>query len=130
MTDLHFLTLAAALTWLMVVSAALWRVGAASPAGLVRAFGNRAFVPESPPAAARADRAATNMIENMVLFVVVLAAARLGGAGADALTPGAALFFGARLAYWPVYVAGIAYLRTALWVASLGGLLWIAIAGW
>jgi uncharacterized MAPEG superfamily protein len=130
MSDLHYLTLAALLTWSMVVAAALWRVGALSPAGLARAFGNRASLPEVSPACARADRAARNMLENLLLFVVVLAAARLGGAGADALTPGAALFFWARLAYWPVYVAGIAYLRTALWVTSLVGLLWIAIAGW
>jgi uncharacterized MAPEG superfamily protein len=128
--DLHFLTLAALLNWLMIVVAALWRVGACSPAGLQRAFGNRAHIPEAPPAAARAERAAKNMIENLILFVVVLTAARLNGADAHALTPGAAMFFWARLAYWPVYVMGIAYLRTALWATSLCGLLWIAIAGW
>ena len=130
MSDLHFLTLAALLTWLMVVSAALWRVGALSPVGLGRAFGNRALLPEVSPACARADRAARNMLENLLLFAVVLVAARLAGAGADALTPGAALFFWARLAYWPVYVAGIAYLRTLLWVASLCGLVWITMAWW
>ena len=130
MSDLHFLTFAALLTWLMVVSAALWRVNALTPVGLARAFGNRAVVPEGSPASARADRAAKNMLENLLLFAVVVVAARLGGAGADALTPGAALFFWARLAYWPVYVAGIPYLRTMLWVTSLVGLLWITIAGW
>lgn len=62
--------------------------------------------------------------------VVVVVAARLGGAGAEALTPGAAVFFWARLASWPVYVAGVPYLRTLLWVTSVFGLLWIAIAGW
>ncbi len=130
MSDLHYLTLAALLTWVMVISAALWRVGALGPVGLTRAFGNRADLPEVSPACARADRAAKNMLENLLLFVVVLVAARLGGAGADALTPGAALFFWARLAYWPIYVAGIAYLRTLVWLTSVCGLLWIAIAGW
>jgi uncharacterized MAPEG superfamily protein len=130
MIDLHFLTLAALLNWSMIVVAALWRVGALSPAGLERAFGNRSHIPEAAPAAARADRAAKNMVENMVLFAVVLTAARLGGADAHALTPGAAMFFWARLAYWPVYILGIPYLRTALWATSLCGLVWIAIAGW
>jgi uncharacterized MAPEG superfamily protein len=122
--------LIALLSWSMIVVAALWRVGAFSPAGLERAFGNRSHIPEAAPAAARADRAAKNMIENVVLFVVVLTAARLNGADAHALTPGAAVFFWARLAYWPVYIVGIPYLRTVLWATSLCGLLWIAIAGW
>jgi uncharacterized MAPEG superfamily protein len=130
MIDVQFLMLAALLNWLMIVVAALWGVGAFSPAGLKRAFGNRAHVAQATPAAARADRAAKNMIENMVLFVVVLAAARLRGADPHALTPGAAMFFWARLAYWPVYVIGIPYLRTLLWVTALCGLLWIGIAGW
>jgi uncharacterized MAPEG superfamily protein len=129
MIDLQFLMLAALLSWLMIVVAALWSTGAFSPAGLKRAFGNRAHI-EASPAAARADRAAKNMIENMVLFVVVLTASRLRGADAHALTPGAAMFFWARLAYWPVYVIGIPYLRTVLWATALCGLLWIAIAGW
>ena len=122
--------LAALLNWLMIVVAALWRVDALTSVGLKRAFGNRAHLPEAAPAAARADRAAKNMTENMILFVVVLAASRLGGADAHALTPGAATFFWARVAYWPVYITGIPYLRTLLWVTSLFGLLWIAIAGW
>ena len=128
--DLHYLTLAALLNWLMVVVAALWRVGALAPAGLERAFGNRTHIPEAAPAAARADRAAKNMTENMILFAVVLAASRLGGADAHALAPGAAMFFWARVAYWPVYIVGIPYLRTVLWATSLCGLLRIAIAGW
>ncbi len=124
MLDVHFLMLAALLSWLMVVVAALWGVG------LTHAFGNRAQLPAVSPAAARADRAAKNMIENMVLFVVVLTAARLRGADPHALAPGAAMFFFARLAYWPVYVIGIPYLRTVLWATALCGLLWIGIAGW
>ncbi len=128
--DLHFLMLAALLNWLMIVVAGLWRVDAFTPGGLKRAFSNRTHIPEAGPVAARADRAAKNMIENMILFVVVLTASRLGGADADALTPGAAMFFWARLAYWPVYIIGIPYLRTVLWASSLCGLLWIAIAGW
>jgi uncharacterized MAPEG superfamily protein len=32
------------------------------------------------------------------------------------------MFFWARIAYIPVYYAGIAYLRTAVWVVSIVGL--------
>ena len=31
-------------------------------------------------------------------------------------------FFWARLTYWPVYLAGIVYLRTAVWAVSILGL--------
>jgi uncharacterized MAPEG superfamily protein len=129
-TDLHYLVLAALLNWLMLVVAGIWRVDAFTPGGFTRAFGNRSHTPETAPAAARADRAAKNMTENMILFGVVVAASRLGGADAHALTPGAAMFFWARLAYWPAYVIGISYVRTMLWATSICGLVWIAISGW
>jgi uncharacterized MAPEG superfamily protein len=35
---------------------------------------------------------------------------------------GAQLYFWARLAYVPVYAAGIPYLRTLLWAASIAGI--------
>jgi uncharacterized MAPEG superfamily protein len=36
---------------------------------------------------------------------------------------GAELYVGARLAYLPIYLAGIPYLRTAVWAVSLWGIL-------
>jgi uncharacterized MAPEG superfamily protein len=36
---------------------------------------------------------------------------------------GAQVYFWARVAYLPVYVVGIPYLRTAVWAASLWGIL-------
>jgi len=41
---------------------------------------------------------------------------------------GAQIFFWARLAYFPVYLAGIKYLRTAVWTVGLIGLLLILAA--
>jgi uncharacterized MAPEG superfamily protein len=35
---------------------------------------------------------------------------------------GAQLYFWARLLYVPVYAAGIAYLRTLIWLTSLAGI--------
>lgn len=122
MNDLRYAVASAALTWVMLVSASLMRSKGWSPSGLKVAFGNRDDVPEASPATARAERAARNMQENLVLFVVVLAAARLGGATSAELTAGAAVFFWARVAYWFVYVAGIAYLRTAIWAVSVAGI--------
>jgi uncharacterized MAPEG superfamily protein len=36
---------------------------------------------------------------------------------------GAELYFWARLAYLPIYIVGIPYLRTLVWAVSLWGLL-------
>jgi len=36
---------------------------------------------------------------------------------------GAQLYFWARVAYLPIYLAGIPYLRTAVWAVSLWGML-------
>ena len=43
---------------------------------------------------------------------------------------GATIFFWARLVYWPVYLAGIVYLRTAIWGVSIIGLILIIKEIW
>jgi uncharacterized MAPEG superfamily protein len=43
---------------------------------------------------------------------------------------GATIFFWARLVYWPVYLAGIVYLRTLIWFVSLFGLFLILKEVW
>lgn len=92
--------------------------------GLTLALGNREALPEASPVAARADRAAKNMLENMIVFTALVVAA--GMAGVDARL-GATGFLVARAAYFPVYLAGIVYVRTALWVVACLGMLHIAI---
>lgn len=126
MTDLHYLALSAVLTWLMLVVASLLRSRSWTPAGMQVAFGNRENVSEPTPLAGRADRAARNMLEGLLLFTALVAAVRLGGKAAPA--GAAALFFWARVAYYGVYLAGIRYLRTAVWVASIVALGQIATA--
>jgi uncharacterized MAPEG superfamily protein len=127
MNDLHYLVLSAALTWIMLMTAAMVRSRGWTLAGMRIALGNRDRLPEATPLAARADRAARNMVENLVLFAVVVLAARLVGAPAELLARGAALFFWARLVYFFVYLAGIPYLRTAVWAVSIAGLVLIAL---
>ena len=126
MTDLHYLVLSAALTWIMLMAASLSRTRSWTMAGMLLSFGNRDDLPAPSPMSARADRAARNMVENLLLFAVVVLAARLAGAPPQTLARGAAIFFWARVAYFIVYVAGIPYLRTAVWAVALGGLMMIA----
>ncbi len=125
MTDIHYLVLSAVLTWIMIMTAAELHTPTWTRTGAKLAFGNRAALPERSPLAARADRAAKNMVDNLVLLVALLVAAR--AAGGDA-TPGAAIFFFARLAYFPLYLAGVVIVRSLAWGVSLVGLGWLALA--
>ena len=79
--------------------------------------------------AGRADRAAKNQMEAMVMFLAVVLAAHIAGKAPQAAF-GATIFFWARLVYWPVYLAGIVYLRTAIWFVSIFGLLLIMKEVW
>jgi len=127
-TDARILIYSALLAWLMLVVAALLRTGGLTPGRLGAAFGNRHHLPEQSPLAGRADRAARNMLENLVLFVTLLVAAHIGDAPQHQIDLGARIFFYARVAYVPVYLAGITHLRTAVWIVSLVGLGIIAAA--
>ena len=119
-TELRLLAYSAILTWLMIITASMLRAGF----DLRIAFGNREALPEQSPMAGRAARAAANMLENMVLFIAVtlVSMTARGEDAHDRVVLGARIFFWARLAYFPVYVAGITYLRTALWAAGIAGM--------
>ena len=126
MSDLHYLALSAVLAWVMLISASLLRSRGWTPAGTKLAFGNRDDLPEPSALAGRADRAARNMLEGLLLFTALIAAVRLGGKSAPA--GAAALFFWSRVLYFGVYLAGIPYLRTAVWIVSIVALARIAAA--
>lgn len=113
--DLHYFAGSTLLLFIMLLSASLIRARAWSPAGTILALQNRDNLPEHTPLSARADRAAKNMLEAMVLFMAALLVARLGGGDAASIAHSAAIFFWARVVYWFVYLAGVPYLRTAVW---------------
>lgn len=127
--DLHYLAYSAVLTWVMLMSASLLRAKGWTPAGLTLAVGNRDDMPAPTPLAGRADRAAKNMLENLVLFAVVVLVARLAQVAPEQVEPGAALFFWSRVAYWVIYLVGVPWLRTVVWGASIVGLIMILMAG-
>ena len=126
-TPFALLAAAAVLTWLSLMAASLIRVQAWTPQGLLLAFGNRDNLPPATPLGGRAQRCAANTLENFVLFAALLLAAQLKGADAGQVLLGAKLFFWARLAYIPVYYAGIIYLRTAVWSVGAVGLVMILL---
>jgi uncharacterized MAPEG superfamily protein len=87
--------------------------------------GNREPVPAFGDWVGRAQRAHHNMLESLVLFAVLVLVALVSGKTNATTLLGAQLFFWARLAYAFVYMAGIPWLRTGVWLASVVGLILI-----
>lgn len=117
-TELRLLAYAAILTWLMILTASMLRAGG----DIKIAFGNREALPAPTPMAGRAERAAKNMLENLLLFVAVTMVSLGTDDHHDRIVLGARMFFWARVAYFPCYVAGITYVRTALWAVAVAGM--------
>jgi len=90
--------------------------------GLPALAGNREGLPPATGWAGRAARAHRNMIENLVLFAVLVLSAAAAGKTNDMILLGAQIFFWARLAYAFVYLAGIPWLRTGVWTVSVVGM--------
>jgi uncharacterized MAPEG superfamily protein len=130
MTEMTALVASALLTWLMLATASLLRSKGWTTPGMRIAFGNRDDLPEPSPLAGRAERAAKNMLENLAIFTALIVAVQMSGKTGTQTQLGASLFFWARLAYWPCYLAGIIYLRTAIWLVSVVGLAMIVAAAW
>jgi uncharacterized MAPEG superfamily protein len=91
--------------------------------GLLFANGNRDN--EAPPNIwnTRAEWALRNLLETYVVFVALAVATELSGRS-DALTQwGAQLYFWARWIYLPLYIFGVPYIRSLVWLVSAGGLI-------
>jgi uncharacterized MAPEG superfamily protein len=121
-TTLTLVVYMAIVTWLTLLAASLIRAKGWTLAGMKVALGNRDNLPEATPLAGRAQRTATNTLESFVLFAVIALVAQAAGNTSPRIVTGAEMYFWARIAYIPVYYAGIAYLRTAVWVVSIIGL--------
>jgi uncharacterized MAPEG superfamily protein len=129
MTTVQALVWSAILTFVIVLVASACCARVWEPGGIATAFGNREGMPPATGLAGRADRAAKNQIEAMVMFLAAVLATSIAGKTPQAAL-GATIFFWARLVYWPVYLAGITYLRTLIWFVSIFGLIAILIETW
>ena len=100
-------------------------VAAMAQVGLMPFVGNRENLPAFEGWAGRAQRAHRNMSESLTIFAALVLVAQVAGKSNATTAPGAQLFFWSRLAYAPVYLIGIPWLRTGLWGVSFVGLLQI-----
>jgi uncharacterized MAPEG superfamily protein len=122
--ELKMLVWSAALTLVLAVVSA---VGAIGQVGLPALAGNRQGLAEITCWTGRAIRAHRNMLENLILFAIAVIAAKLAGVCNASTVLGAQLFFWGRVAHAAVYVAGIAWVRTAAFAVSVVGLLMILL---
>ena len=83
-------------------------------------LGNRDNLKEATPMGGRAERAAKNSIEAAVFFVPLALIANAAGLDAEVML-GAQIAFWARIAYVPIYIAGIRYLRSLVWIVGVVG---------
>jgi len=110
------------INWALIVAASLIKAKAWKPSGLMAAMGNRDAEPDCNGFPARTDRAARNMLENMVLFTALVLVASVGGVTDPRVELGARIFFWARIVYIPIYMIGIPVARTAIWAISVIGM--------
>jgi uncharacterized MAPEG superfamily protein len=73
--------------------------------------------------AARATRASNNFLETFVFFAAAILAVVVARHNTPHTALGSEIYFWARVAYLPIYIIGIPYLRTAVWAVSFWGLL-------
>ncbi len=117
--DLQMLVWSAALALVQVVISV---IGAQSQVGLPFLAGNREGMPALTGWAGRAQRAHMNLLESLVAFAIVVLVAQATNRTNEMTALGAQLFFFGRLAYALIYLAGIAWLRTAAWAVSIAGI--------
>ncbi|HEU4928691.1 MAG TPA: MAPEG family protein [Burkholderiales bacterium] len=122
--ELVWLASAVALTFAQMLVAVL---GATGQVGLAALAGNREALPPTTGWADRAARAHRNMLESLVLFAALVLTAVVANKTNSTTLLGAQLFFWARLVYALVFIAGIPWLRTLVWLVSVVGLVLIFV---
>jgi|SRR5690349_9489540 len=121
-TELMLLVWAVVLTFVQMLVAVS---GATLQVGLPTLAGNREGLAACTGWAGRAQRAHHNMLESLVLFAALVLVAVVAQKTNSTTAAGAQLFLWARVAYAVIYVIGIPWLRTAVWFASVIGLVMI-----
>jgi uncharacterized MAPEG superfamily protein len=120
--ELTYLVWSAVLTFVLVLIAVS---GAQLQVGLPTLAGDREGLAEIKGWAGRARRAHANMLENLILFAILVLVAHAAGVRNGMTLLGAQLFFWGRVAHAVLYLAGTPWVRTAAWGVSVIGLLLI-----
>lgn len=118
--DLQLLAWSAVLALVQMLVAV---IGARTQVEMAVLAGNRDDMPPLIGWPARAERAHRNMLESLVVFAIAVLVVQAAGRADATSALGAQLFFWGRVAYAIVYVAGVPWLRSAVWGVSIAGIL-------
>ncbi|MDO6416912.1 MAPEG family protein [Sphingomonas sp. BIUV-7] len=91
-----------------------------------------AEMPPLNPLAGRLVRAQANLFETLPIFIGAVLAAAFANKLGELTAIGAALYFGGRVLYVPLYAAGIPIVRSIVWMVASVGLvliLWALMFG-
>jgi len=125
-TEFQALGLSVILGLVQVLLAACFAI---NERGLAWAFSMREeSMPPLKGLAGRIDRAFYNFMETFPLFAALILVCNSMGVHNSLTLWGAGLYFWARLAYLPVYMAGIKMLRTIIWFVSVAGMVLLVLA--
>ncbi|MDB5550706.1 MAG: hypothetical protein JWL86_690 [Rhizobium sp.] len=78
--------------------------------------------------AGRAQRASGNFRETYPGFVVLVLALAVGGDTSGIGLAGTLVWFAARIIYIPLYLGGVPYIRSYVWLVAAGGLAMMFLA--
>ena len=78
--------------------------------------------PAQSPYLQRSEKALRNLLETYGAFVALAAVAVLGHRDGTLAQWGGGLYFAARIAYLPLYLFAVRYLRSLVWTVSAFGL--------
>ena len=122
--------------WMLMASVALGFlhiVAASHAASLQRGYRWTAGARDEnlPPlsgVAGRLDRASRNFFETFPLFATVVLVVVIAGRNSSLSIWGAQLYFWSRVAYLPLYAAGVWLLRSLVWNVAILGVVLVALA--
>ena len=114
------------LTFVTVLLGALLRNREWTAEGRAIGLGNRDNLSVPTPLGGRAERTASNALEASIFFVPLALVAHAAGLDAEVLL-GAQIAFWARVAYVPIYIAGIKVVRSLVWMVGVAGYILMVI---
>lgn len=95
--------------------------------GLAWGLGSRDAKQDSSALQGRAMRTVANHIEGMMLFVPLAIVVEMAELSSSLSIWGAGLYLAGRLAFAPLYLLGVPYLRSTAWAVAVLGILLLAV---
>lgn len=113
---------------LCVILAVPYTLGFIAELGLPKVAGNRENFPAGAGWVGRARRAHANMVENLVPFAALVLAVVIAGKTSGMTGLATELFLISRVIHAAVYIAGIAWVRTAAFAVNVVAMAMLLIA--